>query len=229
MLGCGGVGILSVYGAVGLLGSAAGARSVETHAGSAMSKSSLLTELSSCMCAREKERGEEEEVRELRIFCAQNQAHPPHYHHQILLHSISTQAKSSNLCQNKHSTFPVWFNHGAMCRIVTQHLTLQTLSSVHYHPSVSFFWGNSVSWDGDRRRRLLNYEWIRGELFLTLLEPKTKRCTLSMRRTCIVFFMNHILVRSCRELCKIHIIYVCFHSSGKFLVFLLLTKARYSK
>lgn len=79
MLGCGGVGILSVYGVVGLLGSAAGARSVETHAGSAMSKSSLLTELSSCMCVREKERGEEEEVRELRIFCAQNEAHPSHY------------------------------------------------------------------------------------------------------------------------------------------------------
>lgn len=126
MLGCGGVGILSVYGAVGLLGSAAGARSVETHAGSAMSKSSLLTELSSCMCVREKERGEEEEeVRELRIFCAQNEAHPPHYCLDITrISHISSTASQHSLSPQTwvkinilFFALPVWFNHAAICKM----------------------------------------------------------------------------------------------------------------
>lgn len=97
MLACGGVGILSVYGAAGLLGSAAGARSVETHAGSAMSKSSLLTELSSCMWEGGGVR--EEEVRELRILCSQNEAHPLHYYLDItgLSHVHEHTVKVSNL------------------------------------------------------------------------------------------------------------------------------------
>lgn len=47
MLGWGGVVFLSGRGSGVPLGAAAGARSVEPHAGSAISKSSLLTELSS--------------------------------------------------------------------------------------------------------------------------------------------------------------------------------------
>ncbi len=54
------------------------------------------------VCEREWE-GEEEEVRELRIFCAQNEAHPPHYRLDITrISHISTQLESSNLGQNKH-------------------------------------------------------------------------------------------------------------------------------
>lgn len=123
MLGCGGVGILSVYGAVGLLGSAAGARSVETHAGSAMTKSSLLTELSSCMCVWERRGwGGEEEVRELRIFCAQNETHPPHYSLDITRFSTSPpQLLDSQSPQTwvkiniLFSALPVRFIHAVIC------------------------------------------------------------------------------------------------------------------
>jgi len=154
MQGCGGVGILSVYGAVGLLGSAAGARSVETHAGSAMSKSSLLTELSSCMCVREKERGEEEEVRELRIFCAQNEAHPSHYRLDITRFShISSTAsrhrRSPHTCVKMSTLNFLYFLFGSTMLLLVKLSRNISLRKLHIL---------GCEMERDRRRRLLNNE-----------------------------------------------------------------------